>query len=121
MALHAQQFHFRQPVMAEGIMNGFNHSAMLMARNSMGLGALPNNVRPRPETVAAAAAGDPIAIFCTQHSVDYSAENALRALPVELQCRVLNEGPLRAQNPSAVLMSRVRKAQLSQADYMRRP
>jgi len=59
----------------------------------------------------AAQAGDPVAIFVTQHGADYSAERALRALPVDLQCRVLNEGPLRAQNPSAVLMSRVRRVQ----------
>eukprot|EP00927_Polykrikos_kofoidii_P078906 TRINITY_DN75703_c0_g1_i1.p1 TRINITY_DN75703_c0_g1~~TRINITY_DN75703_c0_g1_i1.p1 ORF type:complete len:284 (-),score=32.42 TRINITY_DN75703_c0_g1_i1:171-1022(-) len=69
----------------------------------------------RPETVAAAAAGDPIAIFVAQHGADYSAERALRALPVDLQCRVLNEGPLRATNPSAVLMSRVRRVQSAAA------
>merc|ERR1712070_664921 len=73
----------------------------------------PGVARPvRPETAAAAAAGDPIAIFVTQYGADYSAERALRALPLEMQCRVLNEGPLKAStgNPSAVLMSRVRRA-----------
>eukprot|EP00435_Cladocopium_sp_Y103_P034681 s3413_g9.t1 len=68
---------------------------------------------------AAAAAGDPVAKFCMQHAVDYSAENALRALPVELQCKILNEGPLRASNPSAVLMSRIRKAQTLLAEMRR--
>ncbi|CAE7944164.1 leuA [Symbiodinium necroappetens] len=68
---------------------------------------------------AAATAGDPVAKFCMQHAVDYSAENALRALPVELQCKILNEGPLRASNPSAVLMSRIRKAQTLLAEMRR--
>ncbi|CAK9051983.1 unnamed protein product [Durusdinium trenchii] len=55
----------------------FNRSKAANAAAAAGLH------RPRPETVAAAAAGDPVAKFCMQHAVDYSAENALRALPVE--------------------------------------
>ncbi|CAK9101895.1 2-isopropylmalate synthase [Durusdinium trenchii] len=91
----------------------FNRSKAANAAAAAGLH------RPRPETVAAAAAGDPVAKFCMQHAVDYSAENALRALPVELQCKILNEGPLRASNPSAVLMSRIRKAQTLLAEMRR--
>lgn len=126
LALRALPPQLQQVVVAEGAIMGMNPSAILIARirkveTAVPIGSVtpPPGYRPRPETVAAAAAGDPVAIFCTQHGVDYSAENALRALPVELQCRVLNEGPLRAQNPSAVLMSRVRKSQQLLAEMRR--
>lgn len=66
---------------------------------------------PRAETLAAAQAGDPVAIFIAQYGCDYSSEQALKALPIEKQCKVLNEGPLRGTNASAVLMSRIRRAQ----------
>jgi len=124
-ALRALPAHLQQAVMAEGSIAGLNPSAVLMGRirkveNNAGASAAAAGLhRPRPETVAAAAAGDPVAKFCMQHAVDYSAENALRALPVELQCRILNEGPLRASNPSAVLMSRIRKAQTLLAEMRR--
>lgn len=126
-ALRALPVHLQQLVMAEGSIAGLNPSAVLMGRirkveNNAGAAnaaAAAGLHRPRPETVAAAAAGDPVAKFCMQHAVDYSAENALRALPVELQCKILNEGPLRASNPSAVLMSRIRKAQTLLAEMRR--
>lgn len=83
--------------------------------SATGTGIFP----PRPvrrETAQAAADGDPVAIFVCQHGCDYSSEMALRNLPVEAQCKVLNEGPpLKASNPSAVLMSRIRRAQLGQS------
>lgn len=114
-ALRALPGGLQQLVMAEGPASGPNASAIVMARvQKAALGpqmAVPS-FRPRPETMNAAASGDPVAILCAQGCVDYSAENALRSLPVELQCRVLNEGPLRAPNPSAALMSRVRKARI---------
>lgn len=121
LSLRALPAHAQQMVMADGPAVGFNPSAILMARvrkaeqamAGLALMAARSSPRPRPETVVAAAMGDPVAIFITQHAVDFSAENALRSLPVALQCRVLNEGPLRAANPSAVLMSRIHKAQLS--------
>jgi len=126
-ALRALPVHLQQLVMAEGSIAGLNPSAVLIGRirkveNNAGAAnaaAAAGLHRPRPETVAAAAAGDPVAKFCMQHAVDYSAENALRALPVELQCKILNEGPLRASNPSAVLMSRIRKAQTLLAEMRR--
>lgn len=71
-------------------------------------------VRPaRPETKALAEEGDPVAIFVIQHGCDASSELALRKLPIEKQCQVLNSGPLNGTNPSAVLMSRIRKLQAS--------
>ncbi|CAE8644106.1 unnamed protein product, partial [Polarella glacialis] len=103
LALRALPLHLQQAVMSEGSIAGFNPSAILMARvrkvehSALAAGASSVASRPRADTLAAAAAGDPIALFCMQHAVDYSAENALRALPVELQCRILNEGPCRAQ------------------------
>eukprot|EP00439_Symbiodinium_sp_Y106_P086708 s400_g35.t1 len=101
-------------------LNDCPHLDIARVENNAGASAAAAGLhRPRPETVAAAAAGDPVAKFCMQHAVDYSAENALRALPVELQCRILNEGPLRASNPSAVLMSRIRKAQTLLAEMRR--
>lgn len=114
-ALRALPVGLQQAVMAEGPASGPEASAVVMARvqkAAMGPQMAVPSFRPRPETMNAAALGDPVAIFCAQGCVDYSAENALRSLPVELQCRVLNEGPLRAPNPSAALMSRVRKARI---------
>jgi len=55
--------------------------------------------------------GDTVGYFVVQNAIDASAEAALRSLPRDLQDRVLQEGPVRAtKNPSAVLMSRIRRA-----------
>mmetsp|Transcript_77347 Transcript_77347/g.128230 ORF Transcript_77347/g.128230 Transcript_77347/m.128230 type:complete len:105 (+) Transcript_77347:2-316(+) len=65
----------------------------------------------RPDTLAAALAGDPIAAYVAQYGVDQSAESTLRLLSPELQCAVMNDGPLRGTNTSAMLMSRIRRYQ----------
>lgn len=104
--------------MAGGPIAGVNASAILMVRvqkaEQVASSTMPpKHAQPRAGTLVAAANGDPVAMFITQYGVDSSAENALRALPVELQHRVMAEGPLRGLNASALLMSRVRKAQNS--------
>jgi len=58
--------------------------------------------------------GDSIGQFASQNAIDASAEAALRSLPPELQQCVLLEGPVRGtKNPSAVLMSRIRRVRSS--------
>merc|ERR1719263_844679 len=127
--------HVQQQIISEGPLHGPNGSAVLMARvrkaeqrlskpggvdvplaapvsqasmaatlTMQAMGQGPER-RPRPETLALAARGDPIAIFVTQNGIDYSAETALRSLPINQQCKVLNEGPLRGTNASRVLMA----------------
>lgn len=51
-----------------------------------------------------------VAVFVQENRLDLSAENALRALPPEAQQKVIAEGPIMGNNPSAVLMARARKA-----------
>eukprot|EP00927_Polykrikos_kofoidii_P007358 TRINITY_DN13006_c2_g1_i1.p1 TRINITY_DN13006_c2_g1~~TRINITY_DN13006_c2_g1_i1.p1 ORF type:complete len:1258 (+),score=213.79 TRINITY_DN13006_c2_g1_i1:73-3846(+) len=54
--------------------------------------------------------GDTVHVFALQNAIDSSAEAALRTLPSDLQRRVLEEGSVRGtKNPSAVLMSRIRR------------
>lgn len=54
--------------------------------------------------------GDVVGHFASENAIDASAEAALRALPHDLQQKVLQEGPVRGtKNPSAVLMSRIRR------------
>eukprot|EP00929_Paragymnodinium_shiwhaense_P068632 TRINITY_DN3454_c0_g1_i1.p1 TRINITY_DN3454_c0_g1~~TRINITY_DN3454_c0_g1_i1.p1 ORF type:complete len:1196 (-),score=217.43 TRINITY_DN3454_c0_g1_i1:63-3650(-) len=57
-------------------------------------------------------AHDRIAVFCRENSIDGNAEGALRQCSADIQSRVLEEGPVLATtNTSAVLMSRIRRAE----------
>lgn len=112
VALRGLPLHLAQLVVAEGPILGNNASAMLMLRvqKAEQLSRSTSHVQMvRSDTVAAARGGDPIAAFVVQYGVDQSAEVALRALPLELQRAVINDGPLRGNNASALLMSRIRK------------
>lgn len=65
---------------------------------------------------------DLVGQFASENAIDASAEAALRSLNLDLQQRVLMEGPVRGtKNPSAVLMSRIKRARLpALADAPRR-
>jgi len=57
------------------------------------------------------ASSDAAQRFCEEGKFDRNAEDAFRALSRELQEKVMREGPVHgSKNPSAVLMSRIRKA-----------
>merc|ERR1719410_1624371 len=79
-----------------------DRSQELLAR----IKTLGNRAREGAEGNASDAAGQ----FASENAIDASAEAALRALPADLQEKVLGEGPVReTKNPSAVLMSRIRR------------
>jgi len=51
---------------------------------------------------------DPLTAFVGENKIDSLAEETLRGLPFDLQQRVLSEGAVTGNNPSAVLMGRIR-------------
>lgn len=53
--------------------------------------------------------GDALSEFCMRNGVDNQMEHVLRSAPVELQMRVMAEGPLLGGNPSQVLIHRVKR------------
>ncbi|CAE8608924.1 unnamed protein product, partial [Polarella glacialis] len=55
---------------------------------------------------------DPVSQFLSVHQVDHRAAAALRMLPLELQYRIIGEGPLTGGNPSAVLAMRITKLEV---------
>jgi len=55
---------------------------------------------------------DPVAVFIQENNIDQRAAAMLRALPGELQQRIVAEGPVTGTNPSAVLTARIRKFEL---------
>jgi hypothetical protein len=69
----------------------------------------PAAVAAPPQAAVAAASGDPLADFCRQNGVDASCLQVLRASSAEMQAKVMAEGPLIGDNPSTVLIARVRK------------
>lgn len=81
--------------------------------------ALPTQSH-QPQVVsppARAAAADPaVEQFLQETRADQRASGALRALPAELQRKVVAEGPVSGTNPSAVLMARVRKVEVQAQD-----
>lgn len=113
IALRGLPPHLAAEVVAQGPILGVNSSAILMVRvhKVEQQHMQPKLALPRPGSLAAAAAGDPIAAFISAYGVDASAESALRSLPPELQRQVISDGPLRGLNASALLMSRVRRVQ----------
>lgn len=58
---------------------------------------------------------DPVSAFLAENKVDEKAAHSLRALPPELQHRVVAEGNvLKSNNPSAVLMGRIRVVEVEE-------
>ena len=53
---------------------------------------------------------DVVGVFCRSAGADHVSEQALRALPPHLQQLVMAEGSVAGQNPSALLLQRIRKA-----------
>lgn len=111
----------QQMVINEGPVGGTNPSAALMSRIrkveatatgfGQGMTPQPQAFGPRP----AANSNDIVAMFVQQNSIDHASETALRALPLEKQYLVIQEGMVQGcKNPSAVLMGRIRKAQIGQ-------
>lgn len=94
----------QRAVMSFGPLMSADPSGELMARvrdvQARGVGA----------SAAKPGGGDEIANFCAENSIDSSAQAHLRKLPPSELKKVLDEGPVRGtKNPSAVLMSRIRK------------
>jgi len=92
----------------------FRQLSVEQQRSIMGRGPLMSSDRmgelqARIREVARQGA-DAMADFARENSIDANAEAALRSLPNEMQQRVLLEGPVRStKNPSAVLMSRIKR------------
>lgn len=102
--------------------NALRQLPMESQRNVMGLGPLLTtdrsqellarikNLGNRGREGTEGNASDPVGQFSSENVIDAGAEAALRALPADLQQKVLEEGPVRqTMNPSAVLMSRIRR------------
>lgn len=69
---------------------------------------LPPPPGPPPATTPGA---DAVNDFITENKIDPRAASALRALPLELQQKVVAEGEIKGTNPSAVITGRIRKVQ----------
>lgn len=52
---------------------------------------------------------DPVGQFLEINKVDTRAAASLRAMPMDMQQKVIAEGPVTGTNPSAVLTARIRK------------
>jgi hypothetical protein len=59
---------------------------------------------------------DPEHAFCTENGVDDRATGSFFEAPVHIRHAVMAEGPLSGRNPSAVLLSRLRRAEASGPD-----
>merc|ERR1712137_504319 len=55
---------------------------------------------------------DPVAQFLETNKVDTRAAASLRSLPMDVQQKVIAEGPVTGTNPSAVLTARIRKIEM---------
>lgn len=55
---------------------------------------------------------DTLAAFIVENKIDSRAAGALRALPLDIQQKVVSEGLVTGTNPSAVLTARIRKFEL---------
>lgn len=62
---------------------------------------------------------DPIQQFLVDNKVDSRAAASLRQLPMELQQKVVAEGPVTGTNPSAVMTARIRKIEMQNPDVKR--
>lgn len=112
IALRNLPQHLAAQIIAEGPVLGVNASAILMVRvHKAEREGMPFRLLVVPPRPRFAGGSDPVDAWINQYGVDISAENAFRALPPELQRYVINEGPLRGMNASALLMSRVRRVQ----------
>eukprot|EP00930_Biecheleria_cincta_P016674 TRINITY_DN13465_c0_g1_i1.p1 TRINITY_DN13465_c0_g1~~TRINITY_DN13465_c0_g1_i1.p1 ORF type:complete len:1166 (-),score=200.49 TRINITY_DN13465_c0_g1_i1:88-3585(-) len=69
-------------------------------------------IRAPPRNGSSRASGSPLEAseFCKENGIDRDAQAALQSLPRDQQERVMMEGPVKGtNNPSAVLMSRIRR------------
>lgn len=62
-----------------------------------------------PAPGVAAGTSDSVHNFLNENRIDPRAAAALRAMPIDLQLKVLGEGPVTGTNASAVLTARIRK------------
>lgn len=70
-------------------------------------------VPPPPPLGAQQTSGsDPVTAFLVENKIDTRAAGAIRLLPLDLQLKVVAEGPVTGTNPSAVLTARIRKFEL---------
>lgn len=98
----------RLPLEAQRMVIGYG--PLLSADRSQELLARIRDVTSRSHE-GMGGSSDAIGHFASENNIDASAVQALRLLPAELQQRVLMEGPVHGtKNPSAVLMSRIKRA-----------
>lgn len=102
----------QRAVLAFGPLMSPDPTGELMARvRDVTARASGNRGGPEP------ASNDEVALFASQNIIDASAEAALRGLTPDLQQKVIQEGPVRGtKNPSAVLMSRIRRLRSGGSD-----
>mmetsp|Transcript_43472 Transcript_43472/g.81635 ORF Transcript_43472/g.81635 Transcript_43472/m.81635 type:complete len:499 (+) Transcript_43472:63-1559(+) len=123
--LHDQTPDVQQLVIEEGPLTGRNPSAVLSGRirrilEGGGKGGGAHASRPvtnarmwRPAPAQRHDLGEEtvdLEQFLEQNSVDAGASDALRQAPPHIQSKVIEEGNLTGRNPSAILLSRIRRA-----------
>lgn len=124
-ALRSLPLEGQKAIMSDDL-SGTNPSALLMARIRKAKETFRSTAVPPPMAASlvqnvtlplsslaslpfsAPLPGDMVGLFALQNGLDRTAEATLRALPADLQQRVLDLGPVQGTNPSAVLMGRIR-------------
>jgi len=123
-ALREASDEIKQSVLEEGAVTGRNKSAILMSRirraqsgggggsraPSRSQGGLNDHAAPpaQPKASEEDVATEAMA-FCEANGIEASALEELLSHSIEVQTAVMNEGNITGRNPSAVLMSRIRR------------
>lgn len=96
----------QKKVVEMGMLQGNNPSTTLVLR----IKKLKADPSFKTWTASAGGTADAISLYVAEKGLDQGAERAMRSLPADLAEKVMAEGPLFGNNPSVVVLGRVRRA-----------